>query len=121
MTLTGDIGSGGEVAARHFLEQRGYTYLDANWNCKAGEIDLIMKEGAVRVLVEVRTRRPTLYGAGLDTVGIQKQQKLIRAAKWYQQQENYWGPMRFDVVSIVMDPQTKAVLECEHIEHAFEV
>ena len=111
------VGQQGEQAARHFLEQRGYKFLAANWRCKLGEVDLIMQDGDTRVMVEVRTRRPTTFGEGADTVAWQKKGKLIRAAKFYQQKENYWGDLRFDVVSILLD--TDPSLQIEHITDAF--
>jgi len=71
---------------------------------------------AVRVMVEVRTRRQTTYGRGEETVFWQKQQKLLRAAQFYQQKEDWWGAVRFDVVSITL---AGGVPEIEHITHAF--
>jgi len=83
-----------------------------------GEIDLVMQDVSTRVLVEVRLRRRTYYGQGLDTVAWQKQQKLIRTAKLYQQKENYWGDIRFDVVSIEMTENSEP--EITHIKDAFQ-
>jgi len=89
-----------------------------NWSCKTGEVDLIMRDGECLVFVEVRLRQPTSYGEGFETVAHNKQRKLIRTALYYQQKENYWGDIRFDVVSIVMREEGSPVIE--HIEHAFE-
>lgn len=111
-------GERGERLARDYLEKQGFIFLAANWRCKLGEIDLIMQApDGVRVLVEVRTRVVTQYGAGEDTVAQQKQRKLTRAAQVYQQQEDYWGPVRFDVVSIEMSEGGAAAVQ--HIAHAF--
>lgn len=111
------IGNRGEQLAKNFLEGKGYIFLEANWSCKAGEIDLIMQDGSTRVFVEVRLRRPTSYGEGSDTVAWQKQQKLRRAMQWYQQQQDYWGEIRADVISIIDDPA--APPQIEHISYAF--
>lgn len=111
------IGTQGEAAARDFLERKGYRHLASNWRCKVGEIDLVMQDGATRVFVEVRTRRPTTFGEGIDTVARDKQHKFTRAVQYYQQKERYWGDVRFDVVSLVMnDGKVRAI---EHIAHAF--
>lgn len=117
MATTRARGLEGETLARKYLEAKGYTFLAANWSVKAGEIDLIMQHGDTRVLIEVRLRAPTSYGTGYDTVAWQKQQKLIRTARWYQQKENYWGNLRFDVISIIDQPGTNPKIE--HIDHAF--
>lgn len=112
-------GQRGEAAARHYLEDQGYHFVVANWKCKAGEIDVIMwAPDKTLVFVEVRTRRPTQFGLGYETVAGQKQRKLWRAARWYMAQANYWGDARFDVVSIVDDGSGSP--EIEHIEYAFD-
>lgn len=118
MGKTTIAGQAGERAARAWLEAKGYRFVAANWNCKLGEIDLIMRHQGELVFVEVRLRRPTSFGAGLDTVARQKQRRIINTAKWYQQKMEYWGPIRFDVVSIewVEGSQPKI----EHIKDAFE-
>ncbi|MEX1997692.1 MAG: YraN family protein [Candidatus Andersenbacteria bacterium] len=114
---TARVGQWGETYARYYLEEQGLQFITANWRCKVGEIDLIMQDGSTRVLVEVRLRRPTSFGEGGDTVGQQKQRKLRRAAQYYQQCEDYWGDIRFDVVSIMHDPEQPP--QVEHITDAF--
>jgi len=107
----------GEAIAAYYLQKKGYILLTKNWSCKVGELDLVMQHDSTRVIVEVRLRSPTSYGAGFETVGWQKQQKLIRAAKYYQQKERYWGDIRFDVVSITLTNNKTAKIE--HIDNAF--
>ncbi len=118
MNLSAHKGAEGERIAKEFLEKAGLTFLVANWRCKVGEIDLIFNDGDMRVLVEVRTRSSTTFGDGDETVFVRKQKKLIRAAKYYQQKENYWGDMRFDVVSIVLSSGMEVTIE--HIPDAFD-
>ena len=110
------LGAQGEQQARSYLEQKGLQFIEANWSCKLGEIDLVMQDDTTRVFVEVRLRAPTTFGSGYETIAWQKQQKLIRAARVYQQKKQYWGDIRFDVVSISNNP-TQPIIE--HIENAF--
>ena len=110
-------GQQGEELACQYLQSQGMRCLTKNWRCKLGEIDLIMTDTTTRVLVEVRLRSPTSFGLGYETVGYQKQQKLIRTAQVYQQKENYWGDIRFDVVSITWDKE----VVIEHIKDAFGI
>jgi len=121
MAIPRDIGASGEAEARQYLEGKGYHYLAANWQCKAGELDLIMYDPAedCRVVVEVRLRRRTTYGTGDETVAWQKQKKLLRAIAWYQQAENYWDDIRCDVVSIEVAPGGKQTIH--HIEYAVQL
>lgn len=115
-------GQKGEAIARAYLKKKGYKFLASNWLCKAGELDLIMFDPSddCRVIVEVRLRQPTVFGQGDETVAWQKQKKLIRAAKWYQQKEQYWGNLRFDVISIEL-ALPAAVPDITHIQDAFTV
>lgn len=118
MGITQDKGSLGEKIAQEFLEKLGYHFITANWRCKAGEIDLIFEDADTRVFVEVRARSVTHFGEGLETVGWQKQKKLIRAARLYQVQEQYWGNARFDVVSLVLQRNKPPIIS--HIKDAFD-
>jgi putative endonuclease len=109
----------GEKLALKYLKKEGLKLKCKNYSCKLGEIDLIMQDGEVRVFVEVRLRAPTSYGAGYETVFYQKQKKIISTARYYQQKENYWGDIRFDVVSVEMDDST-GEKKIQHIPNAFE-
>lgn len=117
MSTAAQKGAKGELLAREYLKQLGLVFLSANWRCKMGEIDLIFQDGDTRVFVEVRTRKSTSFGNGADTVFFQKQRKLIRAAKYYQQKEQYWGNIRFDVISIELRDPTNPTIS--YIPDAF--
>ncbi|PYO35291.1 MAG: hypothetical protein DMD86_07120 [Candidatus Rokuibacteriota bacterium] len=47
----------GEDEAARFLTRSGYAIVDRNVRTRAGEIDLVAKEGKTLVFVEVKTRR----------------------------------------------------------------
>lgn len=115
--FTIERGAAGERIAREFLEAQGLQFLQSNWRCKMGEVDLIFQDGDTRVFVEVRTRTQTTYGQGSETVFLQKQKKLIRTARYYQQKERYWGNIRFDVISILFVSGQEPRIE--HISDAF--
>lgn len=112
------IGQQGEQMAREYLESKGYRWLASNWQCKAGELDLVMLDPIedCRVIVEVRLRQQTTYGQGDETVAWQKQKKLLRTIAWYQQKEKYWGDIRCDIVSIEAKPDGRHTLR--HIDYA---
>jgi len=118
-------GQTGERVARRWLEDRGYSCLATNWYCRLGEIDLIMSppsadsSGEERVFVEVRVRSNSEYGSAVDSVSTDKQRKLIRAVRWYQQKEDFWGDVRFDVIAL--SAPDGAADDIVHIQGAFEV
>ena len=111
------LGAIGEQLAREYLENMHYRFLEANFSCKMGEIDLIMQDGSCRVMIEVRLRSPLGFGDGADSVHTIKQRKLIKTALFYQQHANYWGDIRFDVVSIARI--SKGNMNITHIKDAF--
>jgi len=119
MTLAKVRGTRGEQLAKQYLQKQGLKYIASNWSCKVGEVDIIMHDPAddTRVFVEVRLRAPTQFGQGFETVARQKQTKLIRAAQYYQLKEDYWGHLRFDVISIIDVPNSSP--EIEYIKDAF--
>ena len=72
-----------EHAAERYLVARGMRVRERNYNCRVGEIDLIMEEGRTVVFVEVRFRESASYGSPLETITPTKQAKIVRAASNY--------------------------------------
>lgn len=94
-------GKQAENSALKFLQAKGFKLIVQNFRCKVGEIDLIMEDKKFWVFIEVRYRKNNNYGLGLETVNKMKQQRLIRAATFYLQQQNLLGKVdcRFDIIS----------------------
>ncbi|WP_368764083.1 YraN family protein [Klebsiella quasipneumoniae] len=100
--LSKQTGDAWEHRARRWLEGQGLRFIAANARERGGEIDLIMRDGAVTVFVEVRYRRSTLYGDAAASVTPQKQQRLLKAARlWLCRQNGSFETVdcRFDVVA----------------------
>ena len=47
------LGERGETIAARHLTRLGLVLVDRNWRCDAGEIDLVLRDGAVLVICEV--------------------------------------------------------------------
>jgi putative endonuclease len=91
---------GEDVACRH-LRDVGFTILARNFRCRSGEIDVVARDGAVTVFVEVKHRRGASHGEGYESVTRGKRQRVIRAARLYAAQHGLTeSPLRFDVISI---------------------
>jgi putative endonuclease len=80
---TTEFGRHGEDLARQFLEQLGYSYVGRNWHCRAGEIDLIMRDADEIVFVEVKTRHGEAGGRAEEAVSRGKSRKMLAAGEWY--------------------------------------
>ncbi len=71
-----------DLAARH-LESQGLAIIDRNWRCRAGEIDLVARDGATLVFVEVRLRTSAAFGGALASVDAHKRRRILQAARLY--------------------------------------
>lgn len=94
-----------ELAAQH-LKRQGLSLLARNWRCRHGEIDLIMRDGAALVFVEVRARQRADYGGAAESITAAKRGRLQRSAEAYLAQTPHRGPCRFDAVLIDADRVT---------------
>ena len=94
-----------ESLAACYLRSRGLRLLQQNYQCRWGEIDLIMEDktasGSVLVFVEVRYRKNVRYGTPEETVSKSKQKRILATASHYFQKHSLEDrAMRFDVVAI---------------------
>lgn len=96
-------GNDAEKQACKHLQSHGLKLLEQNFSMKAGEIDLIMRDGETLVFVEVRYRKNADFGGAAASVTPKKQQRIIKAALIYQQKNAPQSSMRFDVVAIEGD------------------
>ena len=74
-------GASAEDAALAHLQAEGLHLLARNARYPFGEIDLVMREGATLVFVEVRFRRPSRFGGGALSVDASKRRKIARASQ----------------------------------------
>ncbi|XKM13766.1 YraN family protein [Orbaceae bacterium ac157xtp] len=97
------IGNYYEVLALKTLLKDGLQLLARNSQSRLGEIDLVMRDNKCIVFIEVRYRRNYAFGGALQSVTLLKQQKIIKAAYlWMQQQglESENCEFRFDIFAI---------------------
>jgi putative endonuclease len=112
------LGDKGENVAARYLRNQGYKIIVRNFRCPMGEIDIIARDGAMLVFVEVKTRaydepKPE------DQVNQEKRGQIIRAAKVYLSRYGVpQPPARFDVVAVVW-PEGKEP-QVRHTPHAFD-
>lgn len=94
-------GDRGEDRAASFLEAQGYRILERNYRCPLGEVDLIARDGATVVFVEVKTRASSRFGPPQAAVGPRKQRKMTAVALFYLKGQGWLAaPARFDVAAV---------------------
>ncbi|MEK9913593.1 MAG: YraN family protein [Flavobacteriaceae bacterium] len=103
-----------ESFAACYLRRRGLRLLQRNYQCRWGEIDLVMEHPTTAmntlVFVEVRYRKNVEYGSPEETITRSKQQRIIATANHYLQKHFAEDrPLRFDVVAITWPNYTPSV------------
>jgi putative endonuclease len=96
-------GVAAEDAAVAYLQLRGLVLVERNYNCRFGEIDLIMREGSTLVFVEVRQRRNTNFGSAAESITARKRQRLLLAARHYLGRTRARNACRFDAALLAGD------------------
>ena len=99
-----ELGKTGEDLACRELERRGYEIIARRCRSREGELDIVAREGATLVFVEVKTRHGREFGDGAEAVTGLKQHRMMRLAMRYVMRHHLSHcPCRFDVVSIRFD------------------
>lgn len=89
-----------EQQAYEYLLSQGLKPVCRNFNCKQGELDLVMKDEQTLVIVEVRFRKNDRFGSALESITVKKQARIIRATEYYLATHPINCPIRFDVVAL---------------------
>ena len=118
-TARTNLGNAGETIARDYLERQGMCWIEGNWRCLSGEIDLVMRDGDELAFVEVKTRRGDAAGRAEESVSISKGKKLLATGSWYVQAHPTIGDpiWRVDLVAITLSKSGK-VVRLNHIVNA---
>jgi putative endonuclease len=119
------LGDFGEQAAAAYLIKQGYVLLARKWRnpareLGAGELDLVLRDGATLVFVEVRTRRGPA-GVAEESVGRGKQARLAALAYAYVDSVALPAntPWRIDVVALDVNSAGR-IAGLRHIRDAVE-
>ncbi len=91
-------GKDAEARAATFLESKGLQIVERNFRGRYGEIDLIAKDGATLVFVEVRSRTSNAFGGAAASITAAKREKLTRTALQYLAKLGRTPQCRFDAV-----------------------
>lgn len=95
-------GSHYEQRVAAFLEKKGFEIVERNFRCRFGEIDLIARDGAYLVFIEVKYRKTPNAGSALEAINFKKRKQIYRVAEFYLYKNRYPEntPCRFDAAGI---------------------
>jgi putative endonuclease len=93
-----DRGRLAEQLAADFLAYEGIEVVERNARIGGVEVDILAREGAAWLVVEVRARGRTDFGGAGATIDHRKRERLLRAARALLQQG--CAVVRIDVVTV---------------------
>lgn len=106
------LGQYGEALAARHLTGRGLIVLDRNWRCELGEIDLVLRDGDVLVVCEVKARTSTAFGHPFEAVTEAKADRLRElAVRWVEAHDLHPPGIRIDLVGVLLSAKGPAMLE----------
>lgn len=94
---------GEEVAAIYLTKCLGWSVIDRNVRTRWGEIDLVAMDGCTYVFVEVKIRRPSMFGTALDAITDGKIARLMQQIEYYLQRNHLISDeisVRLDAIAI---------------------
>jgi putative endonuclease len=110
------IGSKGEDAAVKYLCQKDYVIHHRNYRIGRAEVDIVAEIDRIYVFVEVKTRSTKSFGFPESFVTDRQKNILIDAASTYTSEYQYIKSIRFDIISVLLEPSKCTV---SHFEDAF--
>ena len=116
------LGKQGELLAKEFLIENGYTFLKNNYRFERAEADLIFTRGEDKekeiIFIEVKTRRSKKFGEGEESVDAKKQAQIRKAAEGFLYENEIYQDyqIRLDVIVVYLMNNQKNIV---HIKNAF--
>ncbi|MCY1562591.1 hypothetical protein D9M68_1000180 [compost metagenome] len=86
--------------------------LERNWRCDEGELDLVLRDGAILVVCEVKTRTSLTAGTPHEAVTAAKLARLQRLGeRWAHERGVRPAGIRTDVVAVLRPRRGPAVVD----------
>lgn len=112
-----ELGRAGEAAAAAFYQQAGYAIVAYGYRHGRAEVDLIARRGQeLLVFIEVKTRSGSQYGPPETFVSTRKKELFRLAATHLQEELDWRGDIRFDILALT---QLSQGFRIELFEDAF--
>lgn len=109
-----------ELGQRHLLD-RGYTIIERCWRPKPelATVDLVARQGDTIVMVAVEAQCMRAHGEETVAPAPAIAEILETAREFRKGQEQDWEGMRFDRLSVLLDPVQAVRHDTDVIEEAF--
>ncbi len=89
-----------EETATEYLTEHGFEVLDQNWHTRWCEIDIVAKKDKTVYFVEVKSRKNSSHGTGLDYITSKKIKQMSFAAEMWVSNNKWQGQYQLSAVAI---------------------
>ncbi|MBI3494653.1 ribonuclease HII [Candidatus Saccharibacteria bacterium] len=93
-----------EDAAANYLESLGFNIIDKNWRTKLCEVDIVAQKGDAISLIEVKYRKKSAQGSGLEAITSKKLRQMKFASRVWQHWHGHTGDIRLGAISMGGQP-----------------
>jgi len=95
------LGQAGEAAAADFYRRAGFEVLAQGYRHGRAEVDLVLRQGQkLLVFAEIKTRSTSQYGPPETFVSARKKELFRLAATHLQEELDWRGDIRFDILAL---------------------
>lgn len=118
--VTNPIAIIGETEAARMLEKKGFRIVERNWRMGHLEVDLIAENKREIVFAEVKARTST-FGNRMPEENVDeiKRRRMVAAANAYVKYRQVEKNVRFDIIGLLINPETQEITYRCHLENAF--
>lgn len=95
-----------EDVAANYLESLGFNIIDRNWRTKLCEVDIVAQKDDTISLVEVKYRKKSTQGSGLEVITPKKLRQMKFASRVWQHWHGHAGDIRLGAISMSGKPPT---------------
>jgi Holliday junction resolvase-like predicted endonuclease len=93
-------GHSAEVRAAEYLKSHGYKVKELNWKTKYCEIDIVAEKDKAIYFVEVKSRKNSKQGFGLDYITPSKLRQMRFAAEMWVSNNSWPGEYQLAAIGI---------------------
>jgi uncharacterized protein (TIGR00252 family) len=97
-------GNQAEDIAAEYLAAQGYEIVDRNWRTRWCETDIVVQKDGIIHFVEVKYRRSSSAGSGLDYITPSKLKQMAFAAEFWVNQNKWEGEYVLSAIELSGEP-----------------
>ncbi len=94
------VGHAAEKIAADYLKKLGFKIRELNWKTRYCEIDIVAEKDKTIYFVEVKSRKNTNFGSGLDYITPKKLKQIRLAAEMWVQSREWDGPYQLSAIAV---------------------